>query len=197
MKNIKLISLLSLLLFTAGCATGSVHIRTAKSDGSTVIASTNPVPLKPKNISLMFTQYSSHPDGVVKLFALVKGTQKIASGKSLHFNIDGKKVSFRPLTGKEHYVRGVGIPIILPGVVTILPGRKSTSVQYKVNRKFLKRLFEGSEVTAKVNLKGSTVEGTLSDHVRKTLKEYYEGTAPGSRYYTMAQKEREERASKK
>jgi len=120
------------------------------------------------DLKLSLLWRSTMEDGNVVLEAFVDGAHSFAHGESLHFNVDGNVVSFKAieeLTNIEYE----------PGVYSTayVPGRNVSSKRYLVNKIFIMRILEASQVGVRLDLRRSYVEGVFSDTTASSAHEAF------------------------
>lgn len=169
MKELKFIKVFLLSFLIAGCSSmpgmpGYIDVTKSSFDGSTQV-SMEPAFVYRNNdgfsgsdlkMSLLWRSSMNNDD--VVLVAHVFGAESVASGESLHFNIDGQIESFKSidrLTNIDYE----------PGVYSTvyIPGQNISSKRYIVTKKFIDRILNASNVKVKLELSRSFVEGIFTD----------------------------------
>ena len=101
---------------------------------------------------------SSMKDSDIVLIAQVTGAHSIARGESLMFNVDGQIHSFKSIDEitNINYEPGVYSTIYIPG-------QNISSKRYVMEKSFIKKITNATDVKVKLNLSQSFVEGIFTD----------------------------------
>lgn len=117
---------------------------------------------------------SNMPKDIVVLDVIVKGVESFATGKSLHFNIDGQFYSFGSIDEMTDYE-------VDPGWVSgyqSVPTTSWSSKRYIIKTDFLNQMINGEKVMVKVSLEKKFIEGEFSSDVptsaRPAFRTFYE-----------------------
>lgn len=165
---------LSLLFFVAvlaGCAMNPGHVSTSKStfDGATQWTAT---PAWVYNgwsstgFKLGLHRNSKMPPNEVILRAVAKDAVNISAGDSLHFNFSGDVVSLQSIDATTAIE--FDTPLYTSSYSS--PGAAWASKRYTVDLAFLQRLVSASNVTVRLDLDRSYMEGTFSSDAPTTAR---------------------------
>lgn len=155
------------VLLAAGCAVtvpGGIQESISSFDGAKEIAMEPALVCREEGpgscfIRLgLFKRSTMAPESVM-LLAVVSGTNPIAEGASLHFDMDGDVVSFTSIDGKTRYSIGTGPHTT--GAAFCKSSDGCSVKRYIVDRSFVKRLINAHRAAVRVSLKRGYVQGEL------------------------------------
>jgi hypothetical protein len=158
--------LYAVILFLAGCAAvpGRIQESISPFDGAKEIAMEPALVCredapKPCYIRLGLFKRSTMSAESVMLLAVVDGTNPIAEGKSLHFDMDGDIASFASIDRKTGYNIGKGPHTT--GTAFCKPRANCSVKRYIVDKSFLKQLISARRAAVRISLKKGYVQGQL------------------------------------
>lgn len=154
------------LLLAAGCASMPERIEESLSpfDGASEIS------LEPSIVCLikgpdpcfirlgLFKRSTMRPDSVI-LVVVVNGTNAIAEGESLHFNMDGEVADFDSIDNRTQYSIGRGPHTA--GTALCGPSASCSVKRYLVTKDFLKKLLQADKRAVRVDLGKGYLGGFL------------------------------------
>lgn|GEM_PF-1495959 len=120
--------------------------------------SMQPAMLKKGDILLGLYKTSKMPEDMLILIAVCRGVESFSQGESLHFNIDGKIVSFASIDKLTEFERIHGVA----SGRTYVPGHNESSKRYVVTKGFIRKLIDAKEVWVKIDLSKAFVEDEFS-----------------------------------
>lgn len=106
----------------------------------------------------LFKRSTMSPESVM-LLAVVSGTNPIAEGASLHFDMDGDVVSFTSIDVNTRYSIGTGPHTT--GAAFCKPSDGCSVKRYIVDKSFMKRLLTAHRAAVRVSLRRGYVQGEL------------------------------------
>ena len=175
---VKHLGILVLLVCLLGCASmpgmpGNIIETTSKFDGSKGI-SMEPAWLYNSLIKLALFKNTKMDKDLVILTALVKGAHNFAKGNSLHFNVDGEILSFKPIDEFTDIKTDPGFV----GSGLYVPPSNWSSKRYSITKSFIKRIIDAERVVVKIDLRKTYAEGVFSkDSVataRPAFRKFYD-----------------------
>ena len=173
----KRLGILILLIGLVGCAgsllpvPGDIIETTSKFDGSRQIS------IEPawvgNSIKLTLFKNTKMPVNDIILTVVVRGARLFAKGNSLHFNVDGKIVSFKSIDRLTDIKTSSGFA----GGGYYIPPSNWSSKAYVVGKSFIKRIIAANRVVVKIDLTKTYVEGVFSKdgytRARPAFKKFY------------------------
>lgn len=161
----KLIFFLGMALILSGCMTMPGDLIESKSefDGATEI-SVIPAHLPAAGdkfasfVSMGLYRRSTMPQDEIILEVVSGIAESFAQGESLHFRIDGEKVSLKSFDELTDF----GVTSGFAGGGHYVPPRSFSSKRYRIDRVFLERLLGAKQVLVRLDLRRGYLEGEFS-----------------------------------
>ena len=168
MKNLLLLSII--LLSSWGCMNapgmpGYIYISESKFDNTKQIE-IEPAWLWNSEIKLSLMKNSKMEEDEIILTAIVKGAHLISKDKSIHFNIDGEKISFKSIDNFTDIETSPG----LYNSVASIPASNWSSKRYLVTKDFITKIVDANKVWVRIDLDKTYIEGEFSKDAPTTAK---------------------------
>jgi len=166
MRIVSLVSAMILAAILSGCMSvpgmpGYINESTSSFDGTTEL-SMQPAFVYRNNNGMSGSSFklglfwrSDMPGDLLLLIAEVDGTHIFADGRSLEFNIDGRRTSLESVDSMNdiRYEPGAGQ----------VRGDNVSSTRYAVDQEFIEDLLQAERATVRLNLRQTRMEGVFTD----------------------------------
>lgn len=172
---------IGIVLLLSGCMTMPGDLIESKSefDGATEI-SIMPAHLPAAGdklasfVSMGLSRRSTMPQDEIILEVVSGIAESFAPGESLHFRIDGEKVSLKSFDELTDF----GVTSGFAGGGHYVPPRSFSSKRYRIDRVFLERILSAKEVLVRLDLRKGYLEGVFSKDgwttARPAFREFFQ-----------------------